>query len=64
MMLSTATLTSAELQATSFAYVECDLSEGQTLAEWRRERAAARRATQRRRSCFSFALGKPMWSSS
>lgn len=63
-MLSTATLTSAELQATSFAYVECDLPEGQTLTEWRRERAAARRAAQPRRNRFSFALRKPMWSSS
>jgi hypothetical protein len=53
-MLSTASVTSAELQATSFAYVDCDVPEGQTLAEWRRERAAARRAAQPPRRGFRF----------
>jgi hypothetical protein len=63
-MLSTAPLTSADLQATSFAYVDCDVPEGQTLAEWRRERDAARRAAQPRRRGFSFGRIKPMrWSS-
>jgi hypothetical protein len=60
-MLSTASLTSADLQATSFAYVECDVPEGQTLSEWRRERAAARRAAQPQRRGFRFARKWPMW---
>lgn len=30
--------------STSFAYVECDVPEGQTLVEWRLELDAARRA--------------------
>ena len=54
-------LTSAELQATSFAYVECDVPEGQTLTQWRRERAAARRAAQPPRRRFRFARKWPMW---
>jgi hypothetical protein len=51
-MTSTAPLTSADLTATSIAYVDCDIPDGQTLVEWRRELDAARRAERpaRRRS--------------
>ena len=41
-MISTAPIRSAELLPTSFAYVDCDVADGQTLADWRRERQAAR----------------------
>ena len=45
-MTSTAPLTSADLIATSFAYIESDVPPGLTLAEWRRRRDAARRAAR------------------
>jgi hypothetical protein len=63
-MLSTAPLTSADLVATSFSYIDCDIPDGQTLAEWRRERNAARRAAQPPRRRFRFRLAAPMWWSS
>lgn len=44
LMTSTAPLTSADLTATSFQYIESDVPPGMTLAEWRRRRDAARRA--------------------
>ena len=47
-MSSTAPLTSADLAATSVAYVDSDIPEGQTLVEWRAELDAARRAQRRR----------------
>jgi|tagenome__1003787_1003787.scaffolds.fasta_scaffold15287599_2 hypothetical protein len=34
---------------TAFRYVECDVPEGQTLAEWRRNRTPARRPSLLRR---------------
>lgn len=43
-MTNTAPLTSADLTATSFAYIDSDVPPGLTLAEWRRRRDAARRA--------------------
>ena len=53
-MLSTAPITSADLTATSFAYIDCDLHEDQTLVAWRLERDAARAAARRdRRRRFS-----------
>jgi hypothetical protein len=36
--------------ADSIRYVECDVPPGQTLAEWRRERAAQAPGPRRRRS--------------
>jgi len=47
----------------SINYVECDIPEGQTLVEWRRELNAARRAAQppRRRLRLSFRLWTPKW---
>jgi hypothetical protein len=60
MMLSTASLTSTDLDATSFAYIQCDVPEGQTLAEWRRERDAARRAARRPRRRYRFWRRPPM----
>ena len=45
-MTSTAPLTSDDLAATSVAYVESDIRDGQTLVEWRSERDAARRAAR------------------
>lgn len=63
-MLSTAPLTSADLQARSFAYIDCDVPAGQTLREWRREREATRRAAQPPRRRFRFAPAKPMSCSS
>ncbi len=48
-MTSTAPLTSADLDSTSFCYVASDVPDGQTLAEWRRDRDAARRAERRAR---------------
>ncbi len=56
-MTSTAPITSADLTDTSFAYVESDLRDGQTLADWRRELDAARAAERRaRRAGRSFRL--------
>ena len=63
-MLSTAPITSSDLLATSFAYIDCDVAEGQTLSDWRRERDAARRAAQAPRRRFRFARPAPMrWAS-
>ena len=44
-------MTPTTRSSTSFAYIDCDVPAEQTLAEWRRERDAARRAerTARRR---------------
>ena len=41
-------MTPAPLTYMSINYVECDIPEGQTLVEWRRELNAARRAAQPR----------------
>jgi hypothetical protein len=46
-MTSTASLTSADLAATSVAYIDSDIADGQTLVEWRLEQDAARRAERR-----------------
>ncbi len=43
-MTSTAPIRSEDLLATSFAYVDCDIPDGQTLADWRRLRNAERAA--------------------
>ena len=40
---------SQELDAYSFAYVECDIPPGMTIAEWRAQRAAERPTVTRRR---------------
>lgn len=37
-------MSSIDLTPTSFAYIDCDIPEGQTLLQWRCERNAARRA--------------------
>lgn len=37
-------MTPSSPASTAFAYIDCDVPAGQTLAEWRRERDAARRA--------------------
>ena len=34
------------MSSTSFAYIECDIPEGQTLVEWRRDLEAARAAAR------------------
>ena len=44
-------MNSIDLSATSFSYVDCDVPEGQSLREWRRERNAARRVARRPRRC-------------
>ena len=56
-------MTPAPLTCMSMNYVESDIPEGQTLAEWRRELNAARRAAQppRRRLRLSFRLWTPKW---
>jgi len=38
-----------EADSYSFAYVECDIAPGMTIAEWRAQRAADRRAVTRQR---------------
>ena len=56
-MTSTAPITSADLADTSFRYVDSDVRDGQTLADWRRELDAARAAERRaRRAGRSFRL--------
>ncbi len=40
-------MTSTTPSSTAFAYIDRDVPDGQTLAEWRRERNAARRAARR-----------------
>jgi hypothetical protein len=68
-MTSTTPITSTDLALTSVAYVESDIPDGQTLAEWRVELDAARRAerrVRRRRSGFAFTLPRlpllrPAW---
>ena len=42
--MSSSPLTS--MSSTSFAYIECDIPEGQTLVEWRRDLEAARRVAR------------------
>ena len=51
------------LTSTSFAYVECDIPEGQTLDEWRRERAAARRAERPARRLLRLPRLRLRWAS-
>jgi hypothetical protein len=64
-MTSTAPLTSIDLTPTSFAYVDSDIADGQTLVEWRLERDAASRAARRgRRRSFRLPrlpLLRPAW---
>jgi hypothetical protein len=52
------------MSSTSFAYVECDIPEGQTLVEWRRELEAARAAARpaRRRVRLLARIGIARWS--
>lgn len=42
-------MTTTTPSSTSFAYIDCDVPEEQTLADWRRDREAARRAQRRPR---------------
>ena len=42
--------------STAFLYVEADIPADQTLAEWRRERHAARQAQRRPRRAFRLRL--------
>jgi len=42
-------MTSTSPSSTSFAYIDSDVPDGQTLVEWRRDRDAARRAQRRPR---------------
>lgn len=42
-------MTTTTPSSTSFAYIDCDVPGEQSLAEWRRERDAARRAPCRPR---------------
>ena len=37
------------MPATPHIYIDCDIPEGQTLVEWRRDQVAGRRASRRRR---------------
>jgi hypothetical protein len=45
-------MTSIAPTSTSFAYIQCDIPEGQTLVEWRLELDAARRAERDARRTF------------
>lgn len=45
-------MTSTTPSSTAFSYVDCDVPGEQTLAEWRCERSAARRAQRRARRPF------------
>lgn len=45
-------MTSTTPSSTSFAYIDCDVPAEQTLAEWRRDRNAARHAERRARRPF------------
>jgi hypothetical protein len=45
-------MTSTALSSTSFAYIDCDIPDGQTLVEWRLELDAARRAERRASRTF------------
>lgn len=42
-------MTTSTPSSTSFAYIDCDVPAEQTLADWRRDRDAARRAQRRPR---------------
>jgi hypothetical protein len=42
-------MTPTSPSSTSFAYIDSDVPDGQTLVEWRRDRDAARRAQRRPR---------------
>lgn len=42
-------MTTTTPSSTSFAYIDCDVPAEQTLADWRRDRDAARRAQRRPR---------------
>lgn len=55
-------MTSTTPSSTAFSYIDCDVPGDQTLAEWRRERAEARRAEDRpRRSIRLPFLRVPRW---
>lgn len=55
-------MTSTTPSSNAFAYIDCDIPAGQTLAEWRRERDAARRAGRRpRRSIRIPTLRRARW---
>ena len=45
-------MTSTALTHMSFAYIDCDIPQGQTLVDWRDELNAARRAERRARRTF------------
>ena len=47
-------MTSTALAATAFMYIDADVSDGQTLLGWRREREAARRAERYERRFLRF----------
>jgi hypothetical protein len=48
-------MTSKHPPSTAFSYVDCDIPAEQTLAEWRRERAAVLRAERRPRGLMRMA---------
>lgn len=49
-------MTPSSPASTAFAYIDCDVPAGQTLAEWRRERDAARRAERPPRRLLRISL--------
>jgi len=53
-------MTSTAPSSTSFAYIDCDIPDGQTLVEWRRDRNAARRAERRVRRTFRLPRLRPL----
>ena len=50
------------MSSTSFAYIECDVPEGQTLVEWRRDLEAARAAARPARRGLLARLRLARWS--
>ena len=57
------TMTTTTPASTSFAYIDCDVPGDQTLADWRRDRAAALRAQRRprRRVTGLLRVLRPRW---
>jgi hypothetical protein len=53
-------MTSTAPASTSFAYIDCDIPDGQTLVEWRRDRVAARRAERPVRRTFRLPRLRPL----
>jgi hypothetical protein len=54
-------MTSPTHPSNAFAYIDCDVSADQTLAEWRRDRNAARRDERPRRSFRLPRLRRARW---